>query len=83
MEERFKQIVEEALEIYKNRKEEFQDMFTQFPINELYLYTIIKLRRSSEFYKQGNYKKAREDYLDALNIGLFVGVMMGEKMKDE
>ena len=80
MEDKFKQIVEEALEIYKNRKEEFKDMFTRFPINELYLYSIIKLRRSSEFYKQGNYKKAREDYLDALNINLFVGVMMNDKL---
>ena len=74
----FQGIVDEALEIYKTRYPEFQSMWTRFPINELYLYTIIKLRRSSEFYKQGNYKKAREDYLDSLNIMLFVGSMMKE-----
>ena len=74
----FQKIVDDALTIYKNRYEEYRSMWRRFPIQDLYLYSMIKMRRSMEFYNQGNKTKAMEDYLDALNILLFCGAMLNK-----
>ena len=77
----FQKIVDDALTVYKNRYDEYKSMWRRFPIQDLYLYSMIKMRRSMEFYNQGNKTKAMEDYLDALNILLFVGAILGEDEK--
>ena len=79
--ENFTSIFNQALKIYKDRYPEFAAMWRRFPIQDLYLYSMIKMRRSMEFYNQGNKVKAMEDYLDALNILLFVGAMLSKDDK--
>lgn len=74
----FQKIVDDALTIYKNRYKEYVSMWKRFPIQDLYLYSMIKMRRSMEFYNQNNKTKAMEDYLDALNILLFCGAMLNK-----